>query len=224
MTTATRGATIRYTTDGTVPSQTNGTVYSGAFVLTSSTTVRAIAYKNGMADSAVASAALAVRAAPPAISPPAGTYSNTVNVMLTPPTSGAAIRYTTNGTAPSATAGNLYTGPFALTGTAVVKAIACKTGMTDSAVNSATFMLKVATPVITPNGGTYAGSVPVSLNTTTTGVTIRYTMNGSTPTASFGTVYTGTFTLSSNATVKAIAYRSGMTNSSVASASFTISP
>lgn len=52
------GYTIRYTTDGSMPSQTNGTVIeSGSAVnITSTTTLKASAYKSGMIDSEVASA------------------------------------------------------------------------------------------------------------------------------------------------------------------------
>ncbi len=55
---ATSGATIRYTTDGSTPSRTNGTTISGgsAVTLTTTTTLKAMAYKDGMTDSAVAQA------------------------------------------------------------------------------------------------------------------------------------------------------------------------
>lgn len=52
---ATPGASIYYTTDGTMPTST-GTVYSGAISLTSTTTIKAIAVKTDMNDSAVAAA------------------------------------------------------------------------------------------------------------------------------------------------------------------------
>ena len=52
----TPGATIRYTTDGTTPTPTNGTIYSAPVVLSSETILLAIAYTNGMANSAVSTA------------------------------------------------------------------------------------------------------------------------------------------------------------------------
>jgi hypothetical protein len=55
--TTTPNATIRYTTDGSNPSQTNGTVYTTAITLTASTTIKAIAYEAGLADSGIASGA-----------------------------------------------------------------------------------------------------------------------------------------------------------------------
>ena len=51
----TTGATIRYTTDGTEPSTTNGTVYTEAININESMTIKAIAYKDGMANSEIAS-------------------------------------------------------------------------------------------------------------------------------------------------------------------------
>ena len=45
------GATIRYTTDGSTPTATSGTVYSGALTLSATTTVKAIAIKDGVSSS-----------------------------------------------------------------------------------------------------------------------------------------------------------------------------
>ena len=45
------GAEIRYTTDGSTPSATTGTVYSGPVTLTDTTTVKAIAIKDGVSSS-----------------------------------------------------------------------------------------------------------------------------------------------------------------------------
>jgi hypothetical protein len=78
----------------------------------------------------------------------------------------------------------------------------------------------VATPTISPNGGSFTGSVSVTLQTATSGALIFYTTDGSTPTQS-STLYTGAFTLTSSATVNAIAFQSGSNPSAQASANFT---
>ena len=79
----------------------------------------------------------------------------------------------------------------------------------------------VATPTITPNGGSFTGSASVTLQSTTSGAFIFYTTDGSIPTQS-SNLYAGAFPLTSSATVKAIAFKSGFNPSAQASASFTI--
>ena len=59
------------------------------------------------------------------------------------------------------------------------------------------------------------------MQTATSGASIYYTTNGSTPTQS-STLYSGTMTLTSSATVKAKAFKSGYQSSAEASASFTV--
>ena len=76
----------------------------------------------------------------------------------------------------------------------------------------------VAAPVI-------SGSTPFEESTSVTmsaeaGAEIRYTTDGSVPTASTGTVYSGAVTLSETTTVKAIAVKDG-TSSQVSSKTFT---
>ena len=53
ITTATPGATIRYTTDGRAPTSSSGTVYSGPIRISDTTTVRAAAFKSGFLSTAV---------------------------------------------------------------------------------------------------------------------------------------------------------------------------
>lgn len=79
-----------------------------------------------------------------------------------------------------------------------------------------------ATPAISPAAGTYSNSVSVSISDSTSGASIYYTTNGSTPTTS-STKYSSAFTLNATATVKAIAVASGYLNSAVASSAYTIS-
>jgi len=50
---ATPGAWFRYTLDGTTPTRTRGYVYCGVVTVPEGATLKAIAFKSGMADSAV---------------------------------------------------------------------------------------------------------------------------------------------------------------------------
>ena len=162
--------------------------------------------------------------ATPAITPNGGELkygNNTVSIACD--TDGATIYYTIDGTEPT-TSSTKYTSAFTLSSNATVKAIAVKSGWNNSSVASASFTYTVetvATPTITPNGGELKyGNNTVTIACATADATIYYTTNGATPTTS-STKYTGAFTLTSNATVKAIAVKTGWNNSSVASASFT---
>jgi len=80
----------------------------------------------------------------------------------------------------------------------------------------------VATPTFNPPAGTYASTQLVTISTTTPGASIRYTTNGSPPSSTVGTVYAGPVSVSSSLTLKAIAYKTGMTDSAIASAAYTI--
>jgi N-acetylneuraminic acid mutarotase len=80
-----------------------------------------------------------------------------------------------------------------------------------------------ATPSFNLAGGTYTASQSVTITDSTSGSTIYYTTDGSTPTTA-SSVYSGPITVSATETVQAIAVASGYTNSAVASATYTINP
>ncbi len=83
----------------------------------------------------------------------------------------------------------------------------------------------VASPVISPNGGSFATSQTVNLTTATAGATIHYTLNGTEPTPSSPSGTAGTsaasVTITNTTTVKAYAIKSGLTASAVVQATFT---
>lgn len=78
----------------------------------------------------------------------------------------------------------------------------------------------VKKPVFSPDGGTYSKAQSVTITSATSGATIYYTTDGTTPTTS-STQYTGAITVSSTTTIKAIAVHQGE-SSSVATAVYTI--
>ena len=75
----------------------------------------------------------------PVISPNGGVFTNSVTVSLTSSVPGASIYYTLDGTTPT-TNSLLYTGPFVLTQSAGVQAIATMPGSASSPVAEATFI------------------------------------------------------------------------------------
>ena len=227
ITSATSGATIRYTTDGTTPNETSGTVYSSPVTMNATATLKAIAYQNGMSDSGIMAGAYTIgaTAATPTFSPGAGSYNSTQTVTISSTTSGAFIRYTLDGTAPSETNGVMYTTPVLLNASCTLQAIAYMAGMTDSAVAGGSYTIttpQTAAPLCTPLPDTYINAVAVTLSSTTSGATIRYTTDGSTPSESAGTVYSSVVNIIATTTLKAIAYLSGYTDSTITSGLYTI--
>lgn len=86
----------------------------------------------------------------------------------------------------------------------------------------------VATPTFSPVAGTYATTQTVTISTTTGGATICWTNDGTTPTANgagtctHGTTYSGTISVSTTQTLKAIGSLSGDSDSGVGTAPYII--
>ena len=161
--------------------------------------------------------------AEPVFTPVAGQYADSIEVTLSSETEGATIYYTLDGSVPGIEA-LIYDMPFVLTESTVVTAVAVA-GTDSSDVVSAAYTItvtpiEVATPVITPFGGEYADSVVVSISCETSNAVIYYTTDGTTPTDA-SMLYTGSFVLTENTTVKAIAYLKAF-SSAVAETQYTI--
>ncbi|MGH7968171.1 MAG: PA14 domain-containing protein, partial [Limisphaerales bacterium] len=77
----------------------------------------------------------------------------------------------------------------------------------------------VATPTISPDGGSFATSLTVTLSDATPNATIYYTIDGTTPSTN-SLLYSAPFVLTSTATVQAFAVAPGAVNSGIASAGF----
>ncbi len=225
----TAGASIYYTTDGSDPDESSNP-YTGAITINDTTTIKARAYKDGMTASDIASATYTIQPPPqvatPSFSPAAGTFVNSVDVTINCDTDGANIYYTTDGSDPDESS-NPYTGAFTINDTTIIKARAYKDGMTASDIASATYTIQpppqVATPSFSPAAGTFVNSVDVTISCDTAGASIYYTTDGSDPDES-SNPYTGTITINDTTTIKARAYKDGMTASDIASATYTIQP
>jgi N-acetylneuraminic acid mutarotase len=223
------GASIYYTTDGTPPS-TSSTPYTASFTLSANANVQAIAIWPGFnTQSLTASAAINIApvAITPVISPVAGTYFTTQSVTILDKTPGAVIYYTTDTSTPT-TGSNVYSGAISVASNQTIRAAAIAPGGTISAIASNAYTITTAplapTPVITPAPGTYTTPQVVHIGESLIGASIYYTTNGSDPSAS-STLYTASFTLSANATVKAIAIKAGTNSPSlIASAAINIAP
>ncbi len=291
ITSATSGASIRYTTDGSTPSETAGTIYSGPVSISTTTTLKAIAFETGFTDSAVTSGTYTISTGGgggTTVSFEAENLSYTGSgattsvqtdtnssggkwVELAGNSVGDSITFTTGdvsagtyqlqmeykgltsrgilqlsvdgsnvgGTLDEYASGQTYptttfgTVTFGSTGTHTIKlTVTGKNASSSGYILSAdkfTFSAQsgggggtVSAPGFNPGGGTYGSAQNVSITTSTSGASIRYTTDGSTPSETTGTLYSSAVNISATATLKAIAFKSGMTDSAVTSATYTI--
>ena len=161
----------------------------------------------------------------PMATPPAGTYNEAQNVALTCATEDADI-YFTFGNGDPTVDGTLYSDPIAISQSKTIRAVATKTGLKDSKILVAEYIIilppeKVAAPMATPPAGTYTNYQNISLSTATSGASIYYTLDESEP-AKTSILYTGPVHITETTTIKAFAVKEGMTDSSVSSAKYII--
>ena len=231
----TGGASIYYTTDGSTPSASHGTLYTGPVPVSgdgTTATFQAIAVKSGKSPSNISTSSYTIDYGSlwaPVFTPTAGTYSTDQSVSISDQSSGATIHYTTDGSTPTA-ASSVYSSPIPVTGdgaSVTVKAVATESGHKDSQVSAATYAINyaaVSIPNFDPAPGVYVGGLNVTISCATSGVTIYYTTDGSLPTTS-STVYTGPIHISSllgTTTIRAVAVKSGGGSSQPAKGAYTI--
>ncbi len=82
---------------------------------------------------------------------------------------------------------------------------------------------QVKTPTFSVSEGSYIENQSVTISCATDGATIYYTTDGNDPTTSSST-YSSAISISTTTTVKAMAVKSGLTDSEIASATYTIRP
>ena len=123
------------------------------------------------------------------------------------------IHYTLDGSRPSRTHGSLYRREFSIQRDMTVKAMAFKSGMTDSDV--ATEIYKVDGPIEKPRFSKASGShrcpFDVSITVNPSDATIHYTTNGSQPSTS-SPVYRGAFTINKATVLRAFCSRPSSSN------------
>ena len=86
---------------------------------------------------------------------------------------------------------------------------------------SSTATPTVATPTFSPAGGNIIAPVSVTISCATAGATIHYTTDGSTPTTT-SAVYSAPINVAATTTIKAFAVKTGMDDSPVATATYTL--
>ena len=160
------GATIYYTTNGTMPTSSSP-IYQNPFVVSANETVTAIASVTNYLVSAPASATYVSTTTPanPVFSLAAGTYTGAQTLTITDTTPGAVIYYTIDGPSPT-TASAVYTQPLSVSASETVKAVAVAPGPFPSSLVSSTYTIQPAGTINFPLGFAQAQG-PIQFNGST---------------------------------------------------------
>ena len=226
----TPGAEIRYTLDGETPTRASS-LYEGAFLVGTTTTVRAVAFVDGIPDSETADATFTLVIIPttamPVLTLSCGTEPGTVLLTLTCSDAAAEIYFTDDGSDPDLASPNLYLypgEPVLMDGSIrLFKAVAVAPGMDISGVVSAEGLDQVRQPAVLPGGRAVGESevTEVTILCETDGATLHFTTDGSTPTTG-SPVYSEPFTVTGAARIRVFAVVQGMASSPEASAGYRV--
>jgi Chitobiase/beta-hexosaminidase C-terminal domain/Abnormal spindle-like microcephaly-assoc'd, ASPM-SPD-2-Hydin len=186
--TATDG-TIRYTTDGTTPTATTGTLYSVPIAIAATTTLKFVAVDAAGTAGQVATEVYTIDTVAPTVAanPAGGAFTSAQSVALTASEPGT-IYYTTDGTTPSTTTSPVYSSPITIGSTTTLKFVAVdRAGNASAAVGSETYTINLAndttppTVAANPAGGAFKAAQSVTLTASEAGA-IYFTTDGSAPT------------------------------------------
>jgi alpha-tubulin suppressor-like RCC1 family protein len=155
--------------------------------------------------------------------PPAGNYTTSQLVALTSPAAGATIRYTTDGSEPTASS-PIYSSPISVVAPnmTTLKAFAVAPGYINGVTTTAAYTFDATeAPVFSPPGGSHLGPLAVTATSATLGAAIHYTFNGADPSPSSPSVLSGeSIAIPLSGTLKAIAVAPGLAASPTTSATY----
>jgi alpha-tubulin suppressor-like RCC1 family protein len=226
ITSATPGATVRYTTNGAMPIESDAVVPVGGLLIDQPQTVTARAFKSGMEPSYPVAHTYTFSVLASTISPGTGTYTSAQSVTITNQTSGATVHYTMDGSEPTPLSAQ-PSGPITVSTQSLLKAKAFRGSWTPSSTNIASYSFNygtLPTPLAAPGGGSYTTdqTVALSLPGGPQGAEIRYRLDGGTPGAS-SPLYTGPIAVSSTTTLKARAFHVNFASGGTLTAAYTMS-
>ena len=166
LSTATASAQIYYTLDGSTPTPAS-TLYSGPVIISTDTTVKAIASAAGYIQSATSSAIFNFSDQTPLVSfsPAAGTYLNAQQVTLSDTDANAKIYYTIDGSVPSASS-TLYTGPIKVAVSETINAVAMDPSLTNSDIGTDAYVIQAGGASINFENG-FSSTAGLTLNGST---------------------------------------------------------
>jgi M6 family metalloprotease-like protein len=218
LSTATPNATIYYTIDGNEPT-TSSLVYTDSITLpVGAITLKAMAKKDDYYISDIMSITYTITGmvSNPIAAPSSGTVDYGTQVSLSTTTDGATIRYTLDGNDPTESS-SIYSSPINITQDTTIKARAFKENWQPSEITEFNYIVNVvAAPIASQESGVLDFRTPVTLSTTTTGATIRYTIDGTEPTAT-SPIYNYPIYVVRQITLKAKTFKTGQEPSDTSS-------
>lgn len=212
----TPGAVVRFTTDGTLPTSSSPAAEAGFRLLVErNTVVTAVAFRDDLAPSQAAGGTYEFVAGPPRFFPPPGSYDAAQTVSISPAMPDATVRYTVDGSTPSASS-PVFTTPIPVTESTLLRAQAFVSDWSPSAVAEGAYTIAsapIAAPVFSPAPGTFATRQQVTIVCATAGAVIHYTTDGTEPTLADPLVAAGgVVTLDGTALLKARAWSADLGN------------
>ncbi|MDM8525122.1 chitobiase/beta-hexosaminidase C-terminal domain-containing protein [Desulfococcaceae bacterium HSG8] len=223
LTCETPGSVIRYTKDGSEPSE-NSAAYTSPIAISETVTIRAKAFKIGWEASPVTTGSYVITGivSSPVFSPRAGTYPEKQTAELLCDTPGALIRYTTDGTEPTENS-QLYTAQISVPATMTIRAKGFKTEWEPSETVTGKYTITgtVETPGFSPSPGRYTGGQTVRLSCATSGAVIHYTTDGTEPWEN-SPVYSDPVSVSASTTIRAKGFKDGWKPSVTSAGTYTI--
>ncbi|WP_236657403.1 chitobiase/beta-hexosaminidase C-terminal domain-containing protein [Acidisarcina polymorpha] len=162
--------------------------------------------------------------ASPIFTPSSTGFVGSQVVSISDASPGAKIYYTTDGSTPSISS-NLYTGPFTITSSKIITAVANAPGYLQGPSSTATYTSSVTTmdPSLSLAAGEYSGPQMLTITDSSPGAVIYYTVDGSTPTTS-SNIYAQPLNIPVPETVQTLAVAPGLSPSFVVTAVYTIDP
>ena len=165
------GDKVYYTTDGTTPSRTNGDLYSNAFLISSGTIVKAIAYpQRGLASEVVEANYRAPQPFEPLLKPmpnPQNPITSATEVTIEAGEKSDKVYYTTDGREPTQEDGRLYTVPITVMPKMMLKVRAFAQHAPPSEIVEVIYGLKgFGMPTTAPEGKPPVTTQPASMPAT----------------------------------------------------------
>ncbi|HOW29241.1 MAG TPA: chitobiase/beta-hexosaminidase C-terminal domain-containing protein [archaeon] len=220
LSTTTDGATIRYILDGSEPTESSS-IYSSPITITQDTIIKARAFKENWQPSDIVEFNYTVNVVvAPVASQESGVLDFRTPVTLSTTTTGATIRYTIDGTEPTATS-PIYTYPIYVVRPITLKAKTFKTGQEPSDTSSYDYQVKLSNPKFNIDSGNYPFTTKIILTSDVPGVQIYYTTDGSDP--NDGQLYTAPLRLLEDTQLRVISKRIDYVDSDIIQKDYSIS-